>query len=296
MVKSSKELREKYLRSDILPTVFCPGCGNGQVLNYTIRAIEELKISIDDLVFVSGIGCSSRIPVYIQADGIHTTHGRAIAYATGIKVTNPELTVIVFTGDGDIAAIGLNHFLQSIRRNIDITVICINNEIYGMTGNQYSPTTPMGSFTATTPYQNIEHSFNLSFLAKTAGAIYVARWTTAHSTQAIKSIKKAINKKGLSFVEMISPCPISGKMFQNSRDYLYYFLENSIHYNTNEDNENKISSHIFKDINECFTASSEGKIIVGEIADLNKPDFHQLYKKLKVRAKNEFWERKKRKD
>jgi len=140
-MKSSTELRKKYLREDLMPTLFCPGCGNGQILNYTIRAIDDLNISQDKLVFVSGIGCSSRLPAYIEADGIHTTHGRAIAFATGIKITNPELEVIVFTGDGDLAAIGLNHFLQAVRRNIDITVICVNNETYGMTGGQLSPTT-----------------------------------------------------------------------------------------------------------------------------------------------------------
>ena len=293
MIKSSvEELIDKYLRKDSLPTVFCPGCGNGQVLNYVIRAIDDLNIPQDDLVFVSGIGCSSRLPVYIEADGIHTLHGRAIAFATGIKVTNPKLKVIVFTGDGDLAAIGLNHFLQAIRRNIDITVICINNENYGMTGGQFSPTTPMGNYSTTTPYQNIEQSFNLSFLAKAAGAVYVARWTTAHSNQAIKSIKKGLQKKGFAFIELISACPVSKKQFKSSRDYLNYFLNNTIKYSP--DFQDKVSSHIFQNIEECFTAEYQGKIIVGEITDIEKPNFHILYKELINRAKNEFLERKKR--
>ena len=292
LANSTNILREKYLRKEILPTIFCPGCGNGQVLNYVIRAIDELNIPQDNLVFVSGIGCSSRLPAYLEAYGIHTTHGRAIAYATGIKVTNPELTVIVFTGDGDISAIGLNHFLQAIRRNIPIIVICINNENYGMTGGQISPTTPMGHFSTTTPYQNIEHSFNLSFLARAAGASYVARWTTAHSVQAIKSIKKGLQKQGLAFIEMISSCPINKKIFGNTREYLRYFLNESIRYSPNYNNNNT-SAHVFKDLNECFTAHYEGKIIIGEITDLEKPNYHQLYEELKVRAKNEFWKRKK---
>ncbi|MBD3254397.1 MAG: 2-oxoacid:ferredoxin oxidoreductase subunit beta, partial [Candidatus Lokiarchaeota archaeon] len=249
--------------------------------------IDDLQISQDNLVFVSGIGCSSRLPAYLEAYGIHTTHGRAIAFATGIKVTNPELTVVVFTGDGDIAAIGLNHFLQSIRRNIDITVICINNENYGMTGGQVSPTTPMGYSTATTPYRNIEHSFNLSFLAKAAGAVYAARWTTAHSMQAIKSIKRGLQKKGLAFIEMLSSCPVNKKMFKTPREYLNYFLKETISYNI--DYKNDFSSHVFKNLNECFTAHCEGKLLIGEIADLDKPDYHNLYQELKERARDEFW-------
>jgi len=289
VAKSAEKLREKYLRKDLLPTMFCPGCGIGQVLHYVIRAIDDLNIPQKSLVFVSGIGCSSRLPAYIKAYGIHTTHGRAIAFATGIKVTNPDLKVIVFTGDGDIAAIGLNHFLQAVRRNIDITVICINNENYGMTGGQVSPTTPIGSTTSTTPYQNIERSFNLSFLAKAAGAVYVARWTTANSIQVINSIKKGLQKKGLAFIEILSPCPVNKKQFKTTREYLTHFLNETIRYSPNSEDEP--SARVFKDLNECFTAHYEGKIIIGEITDLDKPDYHQLYKALRERVKNEFWEK-----
>ena len=288
MAKSIEELRNKYLRQDLLPTMFCPGCGNGQVLNYVIRAIDELNMNQNNLVFVSGIGCSSRLPAYLEAYGVHTTHGRAIAYATGIKITNPELSVIVFTGDGDLAAIGLNHFLQAIRRNIDITVICINNENYGMTGGQVSPTTPMGLPSSTTPYYNIEHSFNLSFLAKAAGAVYVARWTTAHSNQAIKSIKKGLQKRGLAFIELISPCPINKK--KSPKELLNYYLEETIRYTVAC--EDDPSSHTFKDLDECFTAPWKGKIIIGDITDLDKRDYHQLYEELRENARNEFWKNK----
>jgi len=283
-------LRKYYLREELLPTIFCPGCGNGQVMNYLIRAFDDLGLSKDKIVLVSGIGCSSRIPAYFDTDGIHTTHGRAIAFATGIKVTNPELNVIVITGDGDLSAIGLNHFLHAIRRNIDITVICINNENYGMTGGQVSPTTPMGEYTTTTIYQNIEHSFNLSLLAKTAGAVYVARWTTAHPKQVIESIKKGIKKKGLSFIEILSQCPISRRKFKSAREYLRYFLKNSVKYSKKYKDET--SSHIFKDIKESFIVDHYGKIIIGEISDLDKPDFHTLYEELRMRAKNEFWKNK----
>ncbi|KON26346.1 2-oxoglutarate synthase [miscellaneous Crenarchaeota group archaeon SMTZ-80] len=289
-MRSSTELRQKYLREELLPTLFCSGCGNGQILNYTIRAIDDLNISQDNLVFVSGIGCSSRLPAYIEADGIHTTHGRAIAFATGIKITNPDLNVIVFTGDGDLAAIGLNHFLQAVRRNIGITVICVNNETYGMTGGQLSPTTPVGYPTITSPYQNIEFAFNLSFLAKAAGAPYVARWTTANSRQVINSIKKGLQKKGFSFIEIISPCPVSKKQFKNPKDYLNFFLNETVRYSSNVNNET--SARMFKDLNECFTGDYLGKIIIGEIVDVEKPSFHELYKQLKERSLNEFWKNK----
>ncbi|MFX0029949.1 MAG: thiamine pyrophosphate-dependent enzyme [Candidatus Hermodarchaeota archaeon] len=289
-MKSSIELANKYLRKDLMPSMFCPGCGNGQVLSYTIRAIDDLNIPQNNLVFVSGIGCSSRLPAYIQADGIHTTHGRAIAFATGIKVTNPDLEVIVFSGDGDLAAIGLNHFLQAVRRNLDITVICINNETYGMTGGQLSPTTPVGAITSTSRYKNLEFAFNLSFLAKAAGAVYVARWTTAHSAQVINSIKKGLQKKGFSFIEIISPCPVNKKQFKNPRDHLRYFLDETIKYSKKVQDET--SARVFKDLNESFTSTHEGKIIIGEITDIEKPSFNELYKILKETSQNEFWERK----
>jgi len=294
-MSSSIELREKYLKKELFPTLFCPGCGNGQVLNYIIRALDKLNLERDKLVFISGIGCSSRLPAYIEADGIHTTHGRAIAVATGVKISNPELTVIVITGDGDLAAIGLSHFLHAVRRNIDIKVICINNETYGMTGGQSSPTTPVGYTTTTSPYQNIEFAFNLSFLAKAAGASYVARWTTAHSTQVISSIKKGIQKKGLAFIEIISACPVNKKQFRNPRENLRYFLDQTIRYSSKVQDET--SARVFKDLNECFTADYVGKIIVGEIADVeNKPAFRELYKELKERSQSEFWEEKEKRN
>ena len=206
-IKTADELNKKFLREGMWPTIFCNGCGHGVVLEYTFWALEELDLNMDKVAFASGIGCSSRLPGYINADGLHTTHGRSIAFATGIKAANPDLKVIVFTGDGDCAGIGGNHFIHAARRNVDLTVILINNFIYGMTGGQLAPTAPQGSIATTAPYGNIEYSFDMCTLAKTLGAPYVARWGVSHPYQPIKSIKKGIQKKGFSLIEFLAPCP-----------------------------------------------------------------------------------------
>jgi 2-oxoglutarate/2-oxoacid ferredoxin oxidoreductase subunit beta len=200
-------IRKKYLRDGMLPTIFCNGCGHGNAIDYTLWAIEELGISMDDVALASGIGCSSRIPGYINADGLHTTHGRAIAFATGIKAANPDLNVIVFTGDGDGTGIGGNHFIHAARRNIDLTVILLNNFTYGMTGGQLAPTAPKNSIATTAPYGNIEGSFNICELAQALGASYVARWPVFYPYQPIKSIKEGLSTKGFSLIELMSPCP-----------------------------------------------------------------------------------------
>ncbi len=207
MIKDAETLRNKYLRDAMFPTIFCDGCGIGNVLQYTLWAIDNLGLDMDRTVFVSGIGCSSRLPGYIQADGLHTTHGRALAFATGVKVANPDLTVIVFTGDGDCSGIGGNHFIHAIRRNIDITVIAVNNFTYGMTGGQVAPTTPVGSITTTTPYGSAEPPFDMSEMAKVIGAPYVARWPVTYPYQPIKSIEAGVQKRGFAFVELFAPCP-----------------------------------------------------------------------------------------
>lgn len=203
----ANEIREKYLRDGMLPTIFCNGCGHGNAFDYTFWAFEELGLDMDKVALASGIGCSSRIPGYINADGLHTTHGRAIAFATGIKAANPDLTVIVFTGDGDCTGIGGNHFIHAARRNIDLTVILLNNFIYGMTGGQLAPTAPLGSIATTAPYGNIEQAFNICELAQALGAAYVARWPIFHPYQPIKSIKEGIQNKGFALIELMSPCP-----------------------------------------------------------------------------------------
>jgi len=209
LTETSRHFALDYLREETLPSTFCSGCGAGEVTNALIRAVKDL--GHDDLSrfsFVSGIGCSSWITSpYFKADTLHTTHGRAIAFATGLKLANPDLKVIVISGDGDLAAIGGNHLIHAARRNIDMTVICVNNYIYGMTGGQVGPTTFTGDRTSTSPYGNPERPFDLSRLVAAAGANYVARWTTAHPVQAARAIRTAIEKKGFSFVEMISQCP-----------------------------------------------------------------------------------------
>lgn len=201
-------LIKKYLR--FTDTTFCPGCGNGIILNCFIRAVENLKLKLDpkDILCVSGIGCSSWIPSpYLKLDTFHTLHGRAIAFATGAKVFNKTLNVVVFTGDGDGAGIGGNHLIHAARRNIDITVLLVNNSIYGMTGGQYAPTTPKGARTSTSIYGNPEYPFDLCELVKSAGASFVARWATNYPRKLINSIEEALLHNGFAFIEILSPCP-----------------------------------------------------------------------------------------
>jgi 2-oxoglutarate ferredoxin oxidoreductase subunit beta len=209
MAKIPQKTIHKYLRHNKkFPHVWCSGCSNGIVLGAIIRAIDELKIQRDDIAMVSGIGCSSRMPVYVDFNTLHTLHGRAIAYATGIKMFKPGMKVIVVTGDGDSTAIGGNHFIHAARRNIDLTVVVVNNNIYGMTGGQYSPTTPTGDRATTTPYGNIDPVFDICNLAQGAGASFVARTTAYHALEAQSFIKKAISHEGFSMVEVVSACPV----------------------------------------------------------------------------------------
>ncbi|MCE5336219.1 MAG: 2-oxoacid:ferredoxin oxidoreductase subunit beta [Desulfobacteraceae bacterium] len=201
------KLVHKYLRHDKkFPNVWCPGCGNGILLGSLIRAIDRTGLQKDEIVIVSGIGCSGRISVYVDFNTLHTTHGRALTYATGVKLGNPKLHVIVIMGDGDATAIGGNHFIHAARRNIDLTAIVVNNNIYGMTGGQYSPTTPYGALATTSLYGNIEHSFSIAELAVMAGAGMVSRGTVYHATLLDDLIEKAIMKRGFAVVEALSHC------------------------------------------------------------------------------------------
>jgi len=192
-----------------LPHIWCPGCGNGIVMGVFARALEELGIDRDEAVVVSGIGCSSRITTYLDFNTLHTTHGRALAFATGIKLAEPRLKVFVFMGDGDATAIGGNHLIHACRRNIDLTVIIINNNIYGMTGGQYSPLTPTGKKATTAPYGMVERNFDICDLTKGAGATFIARGTTYHARQLTDLIVAGANHKGFSLIEVVSQCPIS---------------------------------------------------------------------------------------
>lgn len=197
----------EYLRESHMPHIWCPGCGNGIVMGAIIRAIDDLGFDRDKTVIVSGIGCSSRAPGYMDFDTLHTAHGRALPFATGIKMANPELNVIVISGDGDSSAIGGNHLIHACRRNIDITMVIINNCIYGMTSGQYSPLTPTGAFATTAVYGNIDRPFDIPKLTGGAGATYVARGSTYHITQTMNYIKNGMKNKGFSVIECLSPCP-----------------------------------------------------------------------------------------
>ncbi len=196
-----------YIRERFFPHLWCPGCGHGTVLNGMLRAIDELGLSKNEIVMVSGIGCSSRISGYVDFHTLHTIHGRALAFATGVKMSRPELNLIVPMGDGDALAIGGNHFIHAARRNIDITAIVMNNRIYGMTGGQYSPLSGYGTIATTAPYTNIDHDFDVVELSKAAGATFVARTTSYHVHQISDVIKTAILHEGFSVVEILSQCP-----------------------------------------------------------------------------------------
>mgnify|MGYP001598529565 FL=1 len=199
---------DQLLRSDRLPHIWCPGCGLGPIMNCFVQAMAGSAIPVEKHAIVSGIGCTGRVPGYINIDSFHTTHGRSIPFATGIKLANPELEVTVFSGDGDLFAIGGNHILHATRRNIDLNIICVNNFNYGMTGGQLGPTTPKGARTSTTPNGNPEDALNLVHLMASLGAVYVARWSALHVRQLERSISRAFQKKGLAFVEVLAPCPI----------------------------------------------------------------------------------------
>ena len=207
------DLVHLYMRIDHLPQIWCPGCGNGVIMRDVAVAIDELihdeenSINREDIVIVSGIGCSSRAAGYLDFNSIHTTHGRAIAFASGIKMANPKLHVIVLTGDGDCSAIGGNHLIHAARRNLGLTVICFNNDIYGMTGGQYSPTTPHGDRATTAPYGNVDRPFDIANLASGAGASFSARGDIYHARETIDIIKQAILHKGFSLVDVYSICP-----------------------------------------------------------------------------------------
>ena len=197
---------EKILRMDRIPHIWCSTCGIGTAVTSFATALEKAKIPLDNICVVSGIGCSGRIAGYVKLDSFHSTHGRAVPFAVGLKLGNPKLKVVVFSGDGDIAGIGGNHLIHNARRNMDMVVLCINNFVYAMTGGQVAATTPLTANTSTSPYGCYERPFNLPHLAASCGAVYVARWTCLHVRRLAKSIEEALNKKGFSFIEIIAPC------------------------------------------------------------------------------------------
>ncbi len=255
---------EGFLREWMMPHIWCEGCGNGIILNCFAGALSELNLDPNKVVVVSGIGCIGRISGYTNTDSYHTTHGRAIAFAIGAKLAKPELKVVVISGDGDLFAIGGNHFIHAARRNIDIPVICANNFNYGMTGGQYAPTTPLEAWTTTTPYGNIEHPFNLVYLAAASGAVYVARWTTLHVRRLTESIKKALQKEGFSFIEVISPCPELYGRYNQMRtglDMMKWFKE---------------ASEVQHNLDPAKAEITPSKIVLGEFVNIEKPSYGRL--------------------
>ena len=251
-----------YVREEIMPHRFCVGCGCGTVLNVFTNAIDGLDLDPAQMVCVSGIGCSSWIPSpYFKSDTLHTTHGRPIAFATGVKIMRPDLKVIVVAGDGDVSGIGGNHLIHAARRNIDLSVFMVNNMIYGMTGGQVAPTTPVGVKTTTTPHRNVEPAFKVAELVATAGASYVARWTTYHVFPLMESMQNAINKQGFSFIEIVSQCPDNyGRRIglKSGNDFLTRFRDQSIRIEKTKD----MSEEELKD-----------KIIIGKLRDVDRPEY-----------------------
>jgi len=252
---------DKYLRLSKFPLIWCPGCGDGIVLKAMLRAIDSIGLKKDDITMVSGIGCSSRLPGYVDFNTLHTTHGRAIAFATGVKIANPKMNVIVVTGDGDATAIGGNHYIHAARRNLDLTVILFNNNIYGMTGGQVSPTTPIGMKASTAPHGNREPAFNISGLAQAAGASFVARGTVHGAYMLEKLIERAILKKGFSVVEVLTPCPTA------------YGRRNRLGAGINMMHELRKDSVPLKKAAALTPEELDGKVVTGVLVDIDKPEY-----------------------
>ncbi len=264
----------KYLRTQYIPHIWCPGCGHGIVLKAILRAVDRLGLDKDKVAFVSGIGCSSRAVGYVDFNTLHTTHGRALAFATGIKIARPDLHVIVASGDGDALAIGGNHFIHACRRNIDITLVVFNNYIYGMTGGQYSPTTPVNSYASTSPYGSVEPPFDVCNLAIAAGATYVARGTAFNTVQLDKLVEKGIQNSGFSVVEAFSQCPT------------YYGRKNK--QRTPVDGlkwQKEVVVPVAK-AKDMKPEELQGKILVGELHQAQRPEYTHLYNTVIERAQS----------
>jgi 2-oxoglutarate ferredoxin oxidoreductase subunit beta len=257
-----------YLRLSKFPLIWCAGCGDGIVLKSMLRAIHRIGLPKDDVCVVSGIGCSSRLSGYVDFNTLHTTHGRPLTFATGIKMANPKLHVIVVTGDGDATAIGGNHYIHAARRNIDITVLLFNNNIYGMTGGQVSPTTPKDKRASTAPFGSFENTFNISGLAQAAGATFVARATVYNVVQLEKLIEKAILKKGFSVVEVMSPCPTA------------YGRRNKLGAGVDMILAQKENSLPVAKAAKMTPEELEGKIVTGILVDIERPECREEYQKL----------------
>src|SRR5246500_5449032 len=256
---------EPFLRTDRMPHIWCPGCGIGTTVNSFARALIDSNIDLQTLALVSGIGCTGRVAGYVKLDSFHTTHGRAIPFATGLKLANPKLNVVVYSGDGDLSAIGGNHLIHAAPPNIDFKVICVNNLISAMTGGQTAPTTPGHATTSTNPYGTFEPAFNLPHLVEAAGAVYVARWTTYHVRQLSRAIAEIFQKPGFCFIEIISPCPTlyqrRNKM-GDGLDTMKYYKEKSKVKNGAPTSE--------------VGLDKQGEIVVGKFVDRARPEYREL--------------------
>lgn len=258
---------DQILRSERLPHIWCPGCGIGVVLSAFVNALTKSAIPCDKQVIVSGIGCTGRIAGYLNRDSYHTTHGRAIPFATGIAVSRPDLEVFVIGGDGDLSTIGGNHLIHAARRNMDMNVIMVNNFNYGMTGGQHGATTPLGARTHTSPYGNVESPFNIPYLVASAGASFVARWTALHVRQVSKAIRRMMEIEGFAFLEILSPCPPTyGELngYPEALDMMKHFRENSV-----------VDESADLSLIEVSTRA-EDKITVGNFIDRRRPSYQEL--------------------
>ncbi len=268
-MKETVSFIHKYLRSSKrFPHIWCPGCGIGIFMQALLRVIDEMGYSRDDVVLVSGIGCSGRLPVYVDFNTLHTTHGRALTFATGIKLAKPRLKVITVMGDGDAVAIGGNHLIHAARRNVEIASFIINNQVYGMTGGQCSPTTPHGAKTISSPYGNLEPDFDICRLAEAAGAVFVARSTVYHTHLLDQLIGKALNKKGFAMVEVISQCvTYSGRWLGlgSPVEMMKWQRDNSI---------------TVEKARELGEDELKGRIAIGVLVDRERPTYHEEYEKL----------------
>jgi 2-oxoglutarate ferredoxin oxidoreductase subunit beta len=269
-------VHERYLRhSKKFPNIWCAGCGIGIVLGAIIRAVDKLQLNKDDVALLSGIGCTGRMPVYVDFNTLHTTHGRALAFATGLKMVRPEMKVITVMGDGDALAIGGNHFIHAARRNIGLTAIVVNNYTYGMTGGQYSPTTPIGAQAATAPYGHIEQPFPIAELAVAAGAAFVARSTVYHVQELEKYIAQAMTKDGFAVVEAVSYCHTTlGRInrWGTAPDMMRHLKEQSIPLRRAE---------------QMSEEEKRGKIVRGVFADRDIAEYTQLYDQIIAEAERE---------
>ena len=274
-VKVQHHLNDDVIRSERLPNIWCPGCGIGIVVGAYVRAIQKSAIPRDRQISISGIGCTGRVSGYLNLDSYHTTHGRAIAFATGMAVVRPELEITVMAGDGDLGVIGGNHLIHAARRNVDLNVIMVNNFNYGMTGGQHGGTTPLGAKTHTSPYGNVEMPFNIPHLVAAAGASFVARWTAMHVRQVTAAISRMMEVKGFAFMEVLSPCPPTFGEFNgypDPLDMMNYFKDKSV-----VDNNADLSQI-------GVTTRPEDPVVVGNFVDRKRPYYQELLGDLRARV------------